>query len=75
MRQGNIALIHSAPTGESICCRVKPAIPALLPAFQEALFLRHQSSAGGQHSDRHDFLRPIPGETKIAVKAGEQRKL
>jgi hypothetical protein len=34
MRQGNIALIHSTPTGESICCRVKPAIPALLPAFR-----------------------------------------
>jgi hypothetical protein len=29
MRQGNIALIHSAPTGESIGCRVKLAIPAL----------------------------------------------
>jgi hypothetical protein len=26
MRQGNIALIHSTPTEESICCWVNPAI-------------------------------------------------
>ena len=33
MRQGNIALIHSAPTGESLRCQAKRAIPHLLPAF------------------------------------------
>jgi hypothetical protein len=37
MRQGNIALIHSAPTGESICCRVKPTIPALCRRFADNL--------------------------------------
>jgi len=49
MRQGNIALIHSAPTGESICCRVKPAIPALCRRFADGL---SKERLPGEHHTR-----------------------
>ncbi len=49
MRQGNIALIHSAPTGESICCRVRPAIPAVCRRFADNLT---RERLPGEHQDQ-----------------------